>query len=76
MNTFALLATADHLQAPKPDRVGGHEILNRGYVRQEPSHTVMMAGSEGGAIQALSQTVGIRLACSTVVRWYHGGINE
>lgn len=80
MNTFALLTTPDLVKAPEPDLGGGLEIfmLNRRHTRQEPPHSLLMAGNDSGGrpLQTLSETVGIRSACRSVVRWYHGGINE
>lgn len=79
MNTFDLL-TADRLESPEPDFGAGNQVFNRRFIHQEPSHLMLGngngAGNDGGALQALSETVGIRVACRTVVRWYHGGINE
>lgn len=79
MNTFALL-TADRLQAPEPepDFGGGSQAFNRRFIHQEPARLMVgnESGNDGGALQTLSEAVGIRVACSTVVRWYHGGINE
>ncbi|HEY1081561.1 MAG TPA: hypothetical protein VGE29_04825 [Prosthecobacter sp.] len=76
MNTFALLATPDPLQVPEPEPNGGLDVLKRRHTRQESPNLLLMAGADGGALQALSETVGIRMACRSVVRWYHGGINE
>ena len=72
MKTLALLSTSDHLQAAEPEFVGGIEALG---LRRKASHQETGASNreEGGR---LAESVGIRLACSTVVRWYHGGINE
>ncbi len=79
MNTFALL-TANRLQAPEPEFTSAQEPSARRFLRQgqEPPPAVLRTGNDNstGPLEALSQTVGIRLACSSVVRWYHGGINE
>lgn len=80
MNTFALRTMPDLLQAPEPDLGGGLEIfmLKRRHTMQEPAPALRMAGNDGAGapLQTLSGTVGIRSACRSVVRWYHGGINE
>lgn len=75
MKTLALLTTSDHLQAPEPDLLGGHEALSlhRRFINEE---TPQVAGNDDGPLKALTDTMGFRLACSSVVRWYHGGINE
>lgn len=75
MNTLALLTTTETLQAPEAKKPGGFDSPARRYGGEEREAAVS-GTSDGGAIKALSQTVGVRLACSSVVRWYHGGINE
>lgn len=75
MNTFALL-TVDRLQAPEPEFSGGQEVFHRRFLRLHAAPLLIGNGNDPGATEALSETVGIRLACQTVVRWYHGGINE
>lgn len=72
MNTLALLTSTSDLKSSDPDILGGFEAVKR---TLRMPQTALASGSDGAA-QMLKQTVGIRLACSTVVRWYHGGINE
>lgn len=80
MNTFALLTTPDLLQAPEPDLGGGLEILmlTRRHIRRDPLHVLHIAGKDSASrpLQTSTETVGVRSACRSVVRWYHGGINE
>ncbi len=72
MNTLALLSTTSDLKSADPDILGGYEAVKRTLRMPQAA----LAASTEGASQMLKQTVGIRLACRTVVRWYHGGINE
>lgn len=75
MNTLALVTTSSPLQAADPEMNGGFEALTRRFLTEERAPVSPILG-ESGPIKALVQTVGFRLACDRVVRWYHGGINE
>lgn len=76
MNTFALLSTPNRLKDADPEILGGSDALNSCTGLRELPQAVLTSG--GGAVKKiLSKAVGGHLICRrTVVRWYHGGINE
>lgn len=75
MSAFTVGAGSDVLEAPEAEVNASPGLVAQlgPFLPEAPSFPVLV---DEEAPARVAETVGIRLACSRIVRWQHGGINE